>query len=340
MPQGRYSDVVEKLKPERGQAGRDRACRRPRARPPRRRHPLHGRPAARARHRRRRAALRRAPRCGERARHRRPARGARHALASRSATSTGSGERTLAGGGGGARRSSRASAPRVRRRRRCSACDGGAAGGAISPADETGVAPGQACVLYDGDGPDARVLGGGTIDTRVGGSERAEAAYARSDAVAGRRASEPSTAQVALRLEPALCGTLSGKALWTWRWVMANESTERRAGRTPAGCRARRRHRADAENLDAQVETLKADLAAISATLAELREGRRAAGPRQGRADGGALPARRARSRPTRPSTARAPMARRWRGRSPSNPFTAVLVALGLGYPRRADVRR
>jgi tRNA-uridine 2-sulfurtransferase len=30
-------------------------------------------------------------------------------------------------------------------------------------AAEEGVAPGQACVLYDGDGPDARVLGGGTI---------------------------------------------------------------------------------------------------------------------------------------------------------------------------------
>jgi tRNA-specific 2-thiouridylase len=30
-------------------------------------------------------------------------------------------------------------------------------------AGETGVAPGQACVLYDSDGPDARVLGGGTI---------------------------------------------------------------------------------------------------------------------------------------------------------------------------------
>jgi tRNA-uridine 2-sulfurtransferase len=28
---------------------------------------------------------------------------------------------------------------------------------------EEGVAPGQACVFYDGDGPDARVLGGGTI---------------------------------------------------------------------------------------------------------------------------------------------------------------------------------
>ena len=43
-------------------------------------------------------------------------------------------------------------------------------------ADETGVAPGQACVLYDGDGPDACVLGGGTIDARIGSSHCAEAA--------------------------------------------------------------------------------------------------------------------------------------------------------------------
>jgi tRNA-specific 2-thiouridylase len=41
--------------------------------------------------------------------------------------------------------------------------------------DEMGVAPGQACVLYDCDGPEARVLGGGTIEARLG-AERAEAA--------------------------------------------------------------------------------------------------------------------------------------------------------------------
>jgi tRNA-specific 2-thiouridylase len=40
---------------------------------------------------------------------------------------------------------------------------------------EIGVAPGQACVLYDSDGAEARVLGGGTIQSRVG-PERAEAA--------------------------------------------------------------------------------------------------------------------------------------------------------------------
>ena len=39
---------------------------------------------------------------------------------------------------------------------------------------ETGVAPGQACVLYDGEGNDARVLGGGFITH----SERAPQAEA------------------------------------------------------------------------------------------------------------------------------------------------------------------
>ncbi len=45
---------------------------------------------------------------------------------------------------------------------------------------EAGVAPGQACVLYDGDGPGARVLGGGFIDRalRTGAAEAALAALA------------------------------------------------------------------------------------------------------------------------------------------------------------------
>jgi tRNA-specific 2-thiouridylase len=42
-------------------------------------------------------------------------------------------------------------------------------------ADEAGVAPGQACVLYDGDGEGARILGGGIIARRVA-AERADAA--------------------------------------------------------------------------------------------------------------------------------------------------------------------
>jgi tRNA-specific 2-thiouridylase len=40
--------------------------------------------------------------------------------------------------------------------------------------DEMGIAPGQACVLYDGEGAGARVLGGGTIEPRL--AEHAEAA--------------------------------------------------------------------------------------------------------------------------------------------------------------------
>ena len=43
-------------------------------------------------------------------------------------------------------------------------------------ADEFGVAPGQACVLYDAEGAEARVLGGGAIEARAGAAEHAEAA--------------------------------------------------------------------------------------------------------------------------------------------------------------------
>jgi tRNA-specific 2-thiouridylase len=46
--------------------------------------------------------------------------------------------------------------------------------GVVFDTAEEGVAPGQACVLYDSDGDDARVLGGGFIDR----SERGEAAEA------------------------------------------------------------------------------------------------------------------------------------------------------------------
>jgi tRNA-specific 2-thiouridylase len=41
---------------------------------------------------------------------------------------------------------------------------------------EMGVAPGQACVLYDGDGGEARILGGGVIDAGAGSEAHAEAA--------------------------------------------------------------------------------------------------------------------------------------------------------------------
>jgi len=40
---------------------------------------------------------------------------------------------------------------------------------------ELGVAPGQACVLYDGDGPEARVLGGGTIEAKADAARAAAA---------------------------------------------------------------------------------------------------------------------------------------------------------------------
>jgi tRNA-specific 2-thiouridylase len=42
--------------------------------------------------------------------------------------------------------------------------------------EEMGVAPGQACVLYDAQGPDARVLGGGTIVSRLSAAQQADAA--------------------------------------------------------------------------------------------------------------------------------------------------------------------
>ena len=42
--------------------------------------------------------------------------------------------------------------------------------------EEMGVAPGQACVLYDGEGAESRVLGGGVIDVALGGAAHAEAA--------------------------------------------------------------------------------------------------------------------------------------------------------------------
>jgi tRNA-specific 2-thiouridylase len=42
--------------------------------------------------------------------------------------------------------------------------------------EEMGVAPGQACALYDREGAEARILGGGVIDAALGGAEHAEAA--------------------------------------------------------------------------------------------------------------------------------------------------------------------
>ena len=76
VPNGSYAAVIEKLRPGRGRARRDRASRRPGARPARGRDPLHRRPAPRPRDRRRRAALRGAARRRGAAGGRRAARGA------------------------------------------------------------------------------------------------------------------------------------------------------------------------------------------------------------------------------------------------------------------------
>ena len=79
VPDGQYSDLIERLSPGAAVPGEIVASRRPRARPPRRRHPLHHRPEARPwpwRQERRRAALRHQARRRAGARHRRSARGA------------------------------------------------------------------------------------------------------------------------------------------------------------------------------------------------------------------------------------------------------------------------
>ena len=103
---------------------------------------------------------------------------------------------------------------------------------------------------------------------------------------------------------------------------MANESTGGSQGRRSA---------AGEESLEAQVETLKAELANVSATLAELvkssvRQGRAKAErtaeqyPRQGQEQADAAV-----------DSARA-YGEALEGQITKNPFTAVLVALGLGY--------
>jgi tRNA-specific 2-thiouridylase len=51
--------------------------------------------------------------------------------------------------------------------------DGGAAIELVFAED--GVSPGQACVIYEGDGPRARVLGGGTIARSVADAAQAAA---------------------------------------------------------------------------------------------------------------------------------------------------------------------
>ena len=78
VPSGRYTDVIERLKPGAAEPGDIVDARGPRARASRRHHPFHGRTAARAWHRGRSSALCGAARGGVASRRRRPARGAAH----------------------------------------------------------------------------------------------------------------------------------------------------------------------------------------------------------------------------------------------------------------------
>jgi hypothetical protein len=124
VPEGRYSDLVARLRPEAAVPGDIVDLERPDRRPPFRRDPLHDRPAPRTLPRRqeadRRAAIRRANRRRPRRDRRRPARRAcqRDHRAPRR-------ELDRAGAGPGSRRKPGAKSPsgcarRVRRRRRCS----------------------------------------------------------------------------------------------------------------------------------------------------------------------------------------------------------------------------
>ncbi len=167
VPTGRYTDVIERLKPGAAAAGDIVDHGRQGARPPRRHHPFHRRPAARPEDRRPRAALRGGARCRDAARRGRPARGADHAAHRACATSTGSARaRSIACSTAGASRcSSRCARPGRRARRGCRPPP---AGYEIELVDgEDGVSPGQACVFYDSAQGQARVLGGGFIRARA-----------------------------------------------------------------------------------------------------------------------------------------------------------------------------
>ena len=103
---------------------------------------------------------------------------------------------------------------------------------------------------------------------------------------------------------------------------MANESTGGAQGRRSA---------AGEESLEAQVETLKAELANVSATLSELVK----SGVRQGRAKAEHTAEQYLRQG-QKQADAAIDSARAYgealEGQITKNPFTAVLVALGLGY--------
>ena len=103
---------------------------------------------------------------------------------------------------------------------------------------------------------------------------------------------------------------------------MANESTAGSTGKRSA---------ASEESLEAQVETLKAELASVSATLSDLLK----SGVRQGRAKAERTAEQYLRQGQEQADAAM-DSAREYgealEGQITKNPFTAVLIALGLGY--------
>jgi ElaB/YqjD/DUF883 family membrane-anchored ribosome-binding protein len=102
---------------------------------------------------------------------------------------------------------------------------------------------------------------------------------------------------------------------------MATETTTGSGGRRSGG----------EESLEAQVETLKAELATVSATLAELLK----SGVRQSRAKAERTAEQYLRQGQEQADAAM-DTAREYgealEGQITKNPFTAVLIALGLGY--------
>ena len=179
VPTGRYTEVIERLMPGAADPGDIVDQRRPRARPPRRHHSLHRRPASRAWRRGRRATVCGRSRRLQSPRRCRPARGAAH-------DAHAAARRELA------RRSSGDAAGGPARRVRQGALDAAAAAGLAHPHGrqydvefvdgEEGVAPGQACVFYDAPTGQAHVLGGGFIKSataHAGLAERSHHADAR-----------------------------------------------------------------------------------------------------------------------------------------------------------------
>ena len=162
VPHGRYSEVIERLKPGAVQPRRDRPCRRAGARPSRRHHPLHRRSAARARARR---SASRFTWCGSMPERARVVVGPREALATRTirlADVNWLGDGPLAAIGERGWRWPCACARRASRGRRCCGRRTAAPTVELLAAGGRGFArPGLRHLR--GEAPRARVLGGGTI---------------------------------------------------------------------------------------------------------------------------------------------------------------------------------